>query len=59
MIDCGKRAIFGVDVSVIDYEAAVSRVIEAARTGAPLAVSALAVHEMDDRRIRYDPPLSP
>jgi N-acetylglucosaminyldiphosphoundecaprenol N-acetyl-beta-D-mannosaminyltransferase len=44
VIDCGKRAVLGVDVSVIDYEAAVSRVIEAARTGAPLAVSALAVH---------------
>ncbi len=43
-IDRGKKRILGVDVSVIDYEAIVSRVVAAARDGTPLSVSALAVH---------------
>lgn len=44
MIDRGKRSILGVGIDVVDYEAAVSRIIDAARTKRALAVSALAVH---------------
>lgn len=44
MIDRGKRSIAGVNVDVIDYDGAVSRVMSAAATGRPCAVSALAVH---------------
>ena len=44
MIDRGKRSILGVGVNAIDYDGAVSRIIEAGRAGRPLAVSALAVH---------------
>ncbi len=44
MIDEGKRNVVGVMVNVIDYEAAVRRVMEAARESRPLTVSALAVH---------------
>jgi exopolysaccharide biosynthesis WecB/TagA/CpsF family protein len=40
----GKRSVLGVQVDVIDYEAAVEQVLAAARAAAPLAVSALAVH---------------
>jgi N-acetylglucosaminyldiphosphoundecaprenol N-acetyl-beta-D-mannosaminyltransferase len=44
MIDGGKRNLLGVLVNVVDYEAAVEKVIDAARAGEPLGVSALAVH---------------
>ena len=44
MIDRGKRSVLGIGVNVIDYEAAVERIIDAARDREPLAVSALAVH---------------
>lgn len=44
MIDRGKRAVLGVGVNAIDYSAAVARVIQAARQGQPLTVTALAVH---------------
>jgi N-acetylglucosaminyldiphosphoundecaprenol N-acetyl-beta-D-mannosaminyltransferase len=44
MIDRGKHSVLGVLVDVIDYEAAVTRVIEAARERRPLALTALAVH---------------
>lgn len=44
MIDSGKRNVLGVGVSVIDYDSAVRRIIDGARNGTPLAVSALAVH---------------
>jgi exopolysaccharide biosynthesis WecB/TagA/CpsF family protein len=44
MIDRGKYNILGVRVDAVDYEAAVARIIAAARTRQPLAVSALAVH---------------
>lgn len=44
MIDRGKRSILGVKVNVIDYEAAVERIVEAAQREQPLGVSALAVH---------------
>lgn len=44
MIDRGKHNVLGVRVSAVDYNAAVSRIIDAARMQRPLAVSALAVH---------------
>ena len=44
MIDRGKRNVVGVMVDVVDYDGAVSRIVDAARWGHPLAVSALAVH---------------
>ena len=44
MIDLGKKNILGVQVNAIDYEAAIARVIAAAKNQSPLAVSALAVH---------------
>lgn len=44
MIDRGKREVLGVGVNVMDYEAATRRIMKAARAGAPLSVSALAVH---------------
>jgi len=39
-----KRSVLGVCVDVVDYDAAAGRVMQAARTSQPLAVSALAVH---------------
>jgi len=44
MIDRGKVNIIGVEVNVIDYEAAVERVVAAAKEKKPYGVSALAVH---------------
>ena len=44
MIDLGKRNILGVLVNVIDYEGAVSRIIDSAKARKGLSVSALAVH---------------
>jgi exopolysaccharide biosynthesis WecB/TagA/CpsF family protein len=44
MIDKGKQNVLGVCVDAVDYEAAVARIIEAARERRGLAVSALAVH---------------
>ena len=44
MIDGGKRNLLGVLVNVVDYEAAEENLIDAARAGEPLGVSALAVH---------------
>jgi N-acetylglucosaminyldiphosphoundecaprenol N-acetyl-beta-D-mannosaminyltransferase len=44
MVDYGKKNIIGVLVDAVDYEAAVSRIIAAARARQPLSVSALAVH---------------
>lgn len=44
VIDRGKHDVAGVRVDALDYDAAVSRIISAARDGRPLAVSALAVH---------------
>lgn len=44
MIDKGKRDLLGVLVDAVDYDAAVSRVVQRARAGLPMAVSALAVH---------------
>jgi N-acetylglucosaminyldiphosphoundecaprenol N-acetyl-beta-D-mannosaminyltransferase len=44
MIDQGKRNVLGVLVDAIDYEAASSKVLAAARERRPLALTALAVH---------------
>jgi N-acetylglucosaminyldiphosphoundecaprenol N-acetyl-beta-D-mannosaminyltransferase len=44
MIDLGKRNVLGVRVDAIDYVAAVGKIMAAARTRQPLAVTALAVH---------------
>ena len=44
MIDLGKFNVLGIQVNAIDYEAAVERVITAAKEDRPLALSALAVH---------------
>lgn len=44
MIDHGRHNVGGVWVAAVDYDHAVSRIIEAARSARPLSVSALAVH---------------
>jgi exopolysaccharide biosynthesis WecB/TagA/CpsF family protein len=44
MIDLGKRNLLGVRVDAIDYEAAVERIIAAAKARRHLSMSALAVH---------------
>lgn len=44
MIDRGKHSVLGVLVNAIDYEAAVTQIIAAAKARQPFAVSALAVH---------------
>jgi exopolysaccharide biosynthesis WecB/TagA/CpsF family protein len=44
MIDQGKHNVLGVRVDAVDQEAAAARILDAARAGRPLAVSALAVH---------------
>lgn len=44
MIDHGKKSVVGVMVDAVDYDAAVSRILEAARQRRSYTVSALAVH---------------
>jgi exopolysaccharide biosynthesis WecB/TagA/CpsF family protein len=44
MINFGRFNILGVRISAVDYAAAVERIAQAAKSRAPLAVSALAVH---------------
>lgn len=44
MIDHGKKNILGVAISALDYECAVSRIIESAKAGTRCATTALAVH---------------
>ena len=44
MIDAGKHNVLGVNIDAVDYDAALDRVLHAAREGRPMAVSALAVH---------------
>lgn len=44
MIDRGKRSILGIMVDAVDYEAAVGKILTAARERRPFAASALAVH---------------
>ncbi|MEL7266980.1 MAG: WecB/TagA/CpsF family glycosyltransferase, partial [Planctomycetota bacterium] len=44
MIDHGMHNVLGIDVSAVDYEAAVAKVINAAQANQSLKVTALAVH---------------
>lgn len=44
MIDGGKRNVIGIDINVIDYEAAVARIVDAGKRRIPFGVSAMAVH---------------
>ena len=44
MIDKGKGNVLGVEVSIVDYDAAVDRILSAARERRHYAVTALAVH---------------
>jgi len=44
VIDYGKFNLLGVQVDAVDYDGAVARIVDAAREGRPLTVSALAVH---------------
>lgn len=44
MINKGKKSVLGVLVDAVDYEAAVSEIMTAARKGRPFSVTALAVH---------------
>lgn len=44
MIDHGKVNLLGIGISAVDYEAAVSRIVSAAKERRALGVSALAVH---------------
>jgi N-acetylglucosaminyldiphosphoundecaprenol N-acetyl-beta-D-mannosaminyltransferase len=44
MIDQGKKSVLGILVDAVDYEAALSRIVQAASEKRPYAVSALAVH---------------
>ncbi len=57
MIDQGKKNVLGILVNAVNYEAAVSKIIDAAHTRTPLSVSALAVHGVMtgvlDRTHRY------
>jgi N-acetylglucosaminyldiphosphoundecaprenol N-acetyl-beta-D-mannosaminyltransferase len=57
MIDQGKHSVLGVGIDAVDYDAAVQRIVDAARESRPLSVSALAVHGVMtgalDRTHRY------
>jgi N-acetylglucosaminyldiphosphoundecaprenol N-acetyl-beta-D-mannosaminyltransferase len=57
MIDIGKRNVVGCLVDGVDYEAAVDRVLQAAREWRPYAVAALAIHgamvAFSDPKYRY------
>ncbi len=44
MIDLGKRSVLGIGVNAIDYEAAIAKIVAAAKQETPLSVTALAVH---------------
>lgn len=44
MIDLGRHPVLGVGIDAVDYDAAVARILAAARASQPLGVSALAVH---------------
>ncbi len=44
MLDLGRHNLLGVGVNAVDYETAVSRIVDAARNRRPFGVSALAVH---------------
>ena len=57
MIDRGRHNVLGILVNAVDYDAAVHKIVDAARARQPLAVSALAVHGVMtgvlDREHRY------
>ena len=57
MIDSGKHNVVGVRVDAVDYEAAVERIISAARQQHPLAAAAVSVHgvmiSVRDKTHRY------
>ncbi len=44
MMDGGKKSLLGIMIDAVDYEAAVDRVVTAAKRRLPFVVSALAVH---------------
>jgi N-acetylglucosaminyldiphosphoundecaprenol N-acetyl-beta-D-mannosaminyltransferase len=44
MIDRGRHNVLGIRVDAVDYEAAVERIVDAAKKVRPMAVSAIAVH---------------
>lgn len=44
MIDRGKQNVLGVRIDAVDYEAATSRIIAAAKCGQPMSVAAVGVH---------------
>lgn len=44
MIDRGKHNVLGLCIDAVDYDAAVEKIIDGAKHGRPLSVSALAVH---------------
>jgi len=44
MIDYGQHSILGIGVNAIDYDAAIAKVIDAAKDEQPMTVTALAVH---------------
>ncbi|TWU56092.1 WecB/TagA/CpsF family glycosyltransferase [Rubripirellula reticaptiva] len=44
MIDLGKRSVVGINVNAIDYEAAVTKIIDAGKARQSMSVTALAVH---------------
>ena len=44
MIDHGKKNLLGIGINAVDYDAAVASIIQAAHSGRPYGVSALAVH---------------
>lgn len=44
MLDYGQHNVLGIGVNAIDYEAAVDRIINAAKNHSPMTVTALAVH---------------
>lgn len=57
MIDRGRHNVLGILVDAVDYEAALQKIVDAAQSKQPLAVSALAVHGVMtgalDREHRY------
>ncbi|MGI6227384.1 MAG: WecB/TagA/CpsF family glycosyltransferase, partial [Peptococcales bacterium] len=44
MINYGKYPLLGLNISAVDYEYVVSKIVEASQEQKPLAISALAVH---------------
>ena len=44
MVDEGKKNVLGVEVDAVDYEAAVARIVSAAKSSQPHSCTALAVH---------------